>query len=156
MIFTPYSIWMRILGAKLFLVNVNQDGMSVFKYVVMTTVVLGDSTWPQNAGAQCSILTDEQHFKAEVLNVRTHHASHPQTAVESKPGNVTDPYISIRVLNSPQCLNTRTSYVRGSGYKLGRLLWPRIFCSRSKKSSDYFNYHVLPDSLFTNDANFQS
>jgi len=40
----------------------------------------------------------------KVLNVRTHHASHPQTAVESKPGNVTDPYIPIRVLNSPQCL----------------------------------------------------
>ena len=45
-----------------------------------------------------------QPFKAMVLNVRTHHASHPQKAVESKPGNVTDPYISIRALNSPQCL----------------------------------------------------
>ena len=35
---------MRILGAKLFLVKVNQDGMSVFEYVVMATVVLGDCT----------------------------------------------------------------------------------------------------------------
>jgi hypothetical protein len=43
-------------------------------------------------------------LKAEVLNVLTHHASHPQTAVESKPGDVTEPYISIRALNSPQCL----------------------------------------------------
>lgn len=77
--------------------------MSVFKYVVMVTVVLCDSTRPQNAGAW-SILTDEQPHKAEVLNIRTHHANHPQRTVESKPGNVSDPYISIRALNSPQWL----------------------------------------------------
>jgi hypothetical protein len=88
---------------KLFLVNVNQDGTSVFKYVVMVKIVLCDSTWPQKAGAW-SILADEQPHKAEVLNIRTHHANHPQRAVESKPGNVTDPYISIRALNSPQWL----------------------------------------------------
>jgi hypothetical protein len=132
--FTPYSIRMRILGVKLFLVNVNQDGMSVFKYVVMVTVVLCTSTWSQNAGAWFSTLTDEQILKAEVLNVRTHHDNHPQSQNLETEQTLTYPCTDFSSMT-----NTHMSYARGSGYKLGRLLRPRIFCSRSKKSRDYLN-----------------
>jgi hypothetical protein len=133
MFFTPCPIGMRILGVKLFLVNVNQDGMSVFKYVVMVTVVLCDSTWPQNAGAWSQSL--------QMNSLLTHASCQP-----SAEGSGVKTWKRYRPLNIYSCTeftsmsNTHTSYARGSGYKLGRLLRPRIFCSHSKKSRDYLNY----------------